>query len=338
MRLLLILALLIAFFATFFAVKIWIRKAKQVGLMWEDRNKFKRPLVAGSGGVGVVTGFVLGVFAYIAIKTFVFHDNSKVIEILALMSSILILAGIGIIDDLLGWQHGGLSKRFRLLMCIFAAIPLVVINAGTSTMVFPFFGKVDIGLLFPLFLIPLGITGASTTFNFLAGFNGLEASQGLLILLGLAIVSAITGNSWLGFILLIMAVSLLAFYKFNKFPAKVFPGDVMTYPVGGLIAIAAILGNLEKIAFFFFMIYVAETFLKLRGGLAKYSFGKPNKDNSLEMAYNKFYGVEHIAIFMLGKIKKKVYEKDVVYFINAMQILIILAGFAIFKNAIFSGV
>ncbi|MEK6848424.1 MAG: hypothetical protein AABX65_02225, partial [Nanoarchaeota archaeon] len=74
------------------------------------------------------------------------------------------------------------------------------------------------------------------------------------------------------------------------------------------------------------------------GGLAKYSFGKPNKDNSLELAYNKSYGVEHIAIFMLGKIKKKVYEKDVVYFINAMQILIILAGFAIFKNAIFSGV
>ncbi|HIF03136.1 MAG TPA: glycosyl transferase family 4, partial [Nitrospinaceae bacterium] len=33
--------------------------------------------------------------------------------------------------------------------------------------------------------IPLGIVGAATTFNFLAGFNGLETGQGILIFSGL---------------------------------------------------------------------------------------------------------------------------------------------------------
>lgn len=335
MRELLLIAPVIAFVVTLLAVRIWIHKAGQVNLMWEDRNKYKKPLVAGSGGIAVVTGFVLGVLVYIAVKTFILKDVTNFIEILALMSSVLILAGVGIIDDLLGWQKGGLSKRFRLLMCIFASIPLVVINAGISKISIPFLGEIDVRLLYPIFFIPVGIIGTSTTFNFLAGFNGLETGQGIIILSALAIVSAFIGKSWLSLILGIMVACLIAFYIFNKFPAKVFPGDVLTYPVGGLIGMAAILGNMEKIAAFFFLLYVAETFLKVRGGLKRYSFGKPNKDNSLELPYGKFYGVEHLAIYLIKKFKGKVYEWEVVRLINAIQIIIILTGFIIFRNSIF---
>ena len=199
----------------------------------------------------------------------------------------------------------------------------------------PFLGVTDIGLLYPLFLIPLGIIGASTTFNFLAGYNGLEARQGVLIIGALSIVTFLTGYSWLSLIGLCMIASLLAFYFFNKFPARVFPGDVLTYPVGALIAIMAILGNTERIAIFFFIPYIIETFLKLRGKLKKQSFGNPKKDNSLEMPYNKIYGLEHFSIFILKKFKKIVREKEVVYFINAMQIIIIILGFVIFKKHIF---
>ena len=74
-----------------------------------------------------------------------------------------------------------------------------------------------------------------------------------------------TGDTWLSLIALIMIASLLAFYIFNKVPAKVFPGDVLTYSIGSLIASIAILGNIEKIAIWFFIPYILDTILKTRG-------------------------------------------------------------------------
>ena len=119
----------------------------------------------------------------------------------------------------------------------------MVINSGDSAVVLPFIGSINLGLLYPLLFIPIGIVGATTTFNFLAGYNGLEASQGIIILSALAIVTWITGNSWISVVALCMVAALLAFYIFNHSPARVFPGDVMTYAVGALIASIAILLN-----------------------------------------------------------------------------------------------
>ena len=335
MNIMLLIPILAGFLLTVELMPFWIRKAWKIGLVWEDMNKFNKPKVAGSGGLVVVMGFILSILVYIAIKTFYFQSMENVVEIFALTTAILLISGTGLVDDLLGWHHGGLSKKFRIVICIFASIPLIVVNAGVSEISLPILGNVDLGLLYPLFLIPLGITGAATTFNFLAGFNGLEAGQGIIMLSGLGIVTYFTGNSWLSLICLMMIACLLAFLIFNKFPARVFPGNSITYAVGGLIACIAILGNIEKIAVFFFALYIAETILKSRGGLKKQSFGKPNKNNSLEMPYNKIYGLEHFAIFCLKKIKNKVYEKDVVLFIYLMQILTVILGLYLFRQAIF---
>jgi UDP-N-acetylglucosamine--dolichyl-phosphate N-acetylglucosaminephosphotransferase len=326
---LILITIFISFFCTYLIVPFWIRKAKQIGLVWEDMNKPKREKnVAGSGGITVVIGATIGVLLYIAIQTFYFKSSDGIsISILAMLSTLLLVAGIGLIDDLFGWKKGGLSKRSRIILILFSAVPLMVINAGDSTMM-----GIHLGILYPLLIVPLGILGATTTFNFLAGFNGLETTQGIIILSALAIVTYITGTSWLSVVALCIVASLLAFYIFNANPAKVFPGDVLTYVVGASIAAIAILGNTEKIALFFFIPYFLEIILKLRGKLKKQSFGKPNKDGSLEMPYNKIYGLEHLAIFILKKVKpsKKVYENDVVYLINTFQILIILLGLALF--------
>jgi len=331
MELILLIPLLFGFFTTLFFIPFWIKRTKKIGLVWEDMHKHQKK-VSGSGGLIVVFGFILGVLSYIAIKTFILKINLTTIEIFALLTAVLISGTVGFVDDIFGWVHGGLSAKLRIFLMLCAAVPLMVINAGESTMV-----GINFGLFYPLFLIPLGIIGATTTFNFLAGYNGLEASQGILILFSLALVTWFTGNSWLSVISLVMVFCLIAFYLFNKYPAKIFPGDVLTYSVGALIAVIAILGDIEKIAVFFFIPYILETCLKLRGKLKKQSFAKINEDESLEMPYEKFYGLEHVAIYFLKKIKKnhKVYEKEVVYIINGFQILIIILGLILFNSAIF---
>ncbi|MCH8329618.1 MAG: glycosyl transferase family 4 [Nanoarchaeota archaeon] len=331
MKFLFLLIILTSFLSTYLILPYWIKNAHKNKLISKDMHKIKGKKVAEFGGLTVIVGVSIGILLYIAVNTFYFNNSDKLIYIFALLSVLLISSIIGFVDDLLGWKKG-LSRKIRILIVLFSAIPLMVISAGTSIMNLPFLGAINFGILYPLLIIPLGILGATVTYNTLAGYNGLEASQGIIILSALAIVTFLTGNSWLSLIILFMIAPLIAFYIFNKYPAKIFPGDILTYSVGALIASIAILGNIEKIAVFFFIPYIIEAVLKTRGKWIKESFAKVNKDGSLEMPYKKIYGLEHLAIYILKKYKssKKVYEKEVVYLINIFQISVIILGFLIF--------
>ncbi len=329
--------ILASFLTTLLLMPFWIRKAKQIGIVWEDMNKYHSEKVAGSGGTIAVLGFIIGVLTYIAYRIFIVQTQLYLVEILSLLTVILLATGIGLADDLFGWRKGGLSKRSRIILLAIASIPLIVINAGKSQISLPLLGRIDIGLLYPLLFIPIGIIGATFTFNFLAGFNGLEAGQGVILLSSLAAVSFFMGNTWLSITALCMAASLFAFLIFNFYPAEVFPGNSLTYATGGLIAILAILGDFEKVAVFFFTPYIIETILKSRGKLIKQSFGAPQKDNTLDLRYDKLYGLEHLAIFLLKKANIAPTEKRVVYSIWLFQIFIIILGFIIFREGIFIG-
>jgi UDP-N-acetylglucosamine--dolichyl-phosphate N-acetylglucosaminephosphotransferase len=317
---------MLAFIITAIILPIWIKRAHNENLVAKDMNKLDHRKVAEGGGVPVMIGFVMSIFLYIAIKTFIFKDNRNLIEVFALICVLFFASAIGMIDGLLGWKRG-LSKRIRIVLLIFCAIPFMVISAGSKTIL-----GIDFGLLAPLLIVPLGIIGATATFNFLAGYNGLEASQGILILSALAVVMFLNKNLWLSLICCCMISALIAFLLFNRYPAKIFPGDVLTYSVGALIACVAILGDAEKIALFFFIPYILEVILKLRGKLKKESFAKINKDGGLEEPYKKIYGLEHLAIKILKKIKRnrKVHEWEVPLLINSFQIIVIAVGFLIF--------
>ncbi len=334
MNVFILISFFISFFMTVLFMPMWIRKAKERNLLWNDMNKYGHPKnVAASGGIVVVLSFVLGVLVYIGFRTFLVKTyDLQTISTFAIITVILIISLIGMIDDLWGWTTKGMAKKWRVLLAFFAAIPIIVINAGVSTMNIPFFGSVNFGIFYPLVLIPVGIVGAANAFNFLAGFNGLETSQGILILSFLSYVAYVGGSSWIAVVGMIMIFSLAGFYIFNRYPSQVFPGDSLTLSIGALIAIMSIIGNFEKIALFVFIPYFIETALKLRGNLQKSSFGKPNKDGSLDLLHEKIYGLTHLSILILKKIKpsKKVYETDVVFLINLFQVLIIILAYIIF--------
>ena len=319
---------LLSFLLTLTILPKWIKQTKIMGWLWEDMHKKGHPKnVGGSGGVAVLLGFTISLFLYVGIKTFLFNVTTNMIQILALAVTVVLAALIGLIDDVLGWKKGGLPKRVRMAMVFIIAIPLMAINAGTSTLM-----GINFGLIYPLIFVPLAIVGVTTTFNFIAGFNGLESSQGMLLIASLVIVNFIEGNLWLALIGTMFVSSLFAFWLFNKYPAKTFPGDVMTYAAGALIASMVILGNTEKIGLFFFIPYIIEVFLKARGKLKVQSFGEIQEDGSLKLRQKGIYGLEHLAIVFLRKIKpsKKAYEWEVPLVINIFQLLIIVIGFIIF--------
>jgi len=336
MDIVILIPLVIAFLTCILLAPYWIRKAREIGLVWPDMNKYHSGQVMGSGGIVVILSFVAGVFAYIGYRTFHLGTQDNLVEIFGMLSVVILLGGIGLIDDLLGWRRGGLSIKSRVILVLFAAIPLMVINVGKGQVALPFVGHIDLGILYPLVLVPIGILGATTTFNILAGFNGLEAGQGIILLSSLALVAWFQGFGWISVIAFIMVVALLGFMIYNFYPAQVFPGDSLTYAVGGLIALLPILGNFEKIALFFYIPYLCEAVLKSRGRLKKYSFGKPNSDGTLSQRYDRFYSLNHVAIYLLPQMGIKPTEKNAVFTIWIFQIIIVLLGFIIFRSSLFA--
>ncbi len=306
---------ILIFLTTIFFTKAWIRMAKSFNLVGRDANKYEKREVAESGGIAVITTFSIALLFYIFLKTYILHTETHIIQVFALLVSLLLAGFVGFVDDILGWKKG-LKQWQKPLLTIPIAIPLVVINAGNSVMNLPFIGPVDLSWLYPLVILPIGIIGATNAFNILAGLNGLEALMGTVILSTLGVVSYMQGTVWLSVIIFSMVACLLGFLTFNKYPSKIFPGDSLTYSVGAFIAIVAILGNMEKLALFLFIPYYIEFVLKARSKFKAESFGKPQKNGALLRPYKKIYSLTHV--FMGPKST----EKKVVLYLVLIEVII----------------
>ena len=139
---------ILSFVTTWIAIRKWIRIAPEIGLLGLDMNKPGKPKVAEMGGICVVFGFVLGLLVNIGIMTF-YLGSSSYAGILAVLCTVLIISIIGIMDDLLGWKKG-LKQWQKPILTLFAAMPMMVINAGHSSMALPIVGIIDWGILYPL--------------------------------------------------------------------------------------------------------------------------------------------------------------------------------------------
>jgi UDP-N-acetylglucosamine--dolichyl-phosphate N-acetylglucosaminephosphotransferase len=312
---------LTSFFVTYYIIPHWIKKAHAQGITGKDMNKPDKPDIAEMGGICVIFGFVTAILLYVGLKTF-YYGNNGFVPILACLCTILLITLIGVIDDILGWRKG-LAQWQKPLLTIPAAMPMMAINAGHSTMTLPLLGTIDWGILYPLMIVPLGIMVAANGYNMLGGYNGLEAGMGVIILSVLGFVAFLGDNAIATVLAFGMAGALLAFLLFNWYPAQIFPGDTLTYSVGALIACVAVLGNLQKIAVLLFIPYVLDFFLPLRARFGVRAQAKPNPDGSLELPYDKIYDTTHLAIAVLKKVKRKVYEQDVVLFVYGLELVLV---------------
>jgi len=285
---------ILSFAVTFFSTKFWITRAKKAGLVGYDVHKKNKPTVAEMGGIPVLLGFLIGLLGYVAIRTFSFREPEVNLQLMAALATVLLAGLLGLVDDILGWKIG-LKQWQKPLLMIIATLPIIVVNAGVHALAIPLIGTVDFGLLYPLLIVPIIIVVTANGFNMLAGYNGLEAGQGIILLTTLGLL-AFTQVPWVTVLAGIMVASLLAFLWYNKFPAKIFPGNGFTHAVGALIGVVAILGNNEKALVILFIPYALEFFLKLRGKFQKESFAKVLPDGTLTNRYKKWYGLEHSVI------------------------------------------
>jgi UDP-N-acetylglucosamine--dolichyl-phosphate N-acetylglucosaminephosphotransferase len=320
-----VISVLVSFILSFFLVKMWIKLTKShPSMLVPDVNKYGNPKVPKTGGLVILISIALSIFLYIFSKTFLLKSPTHLVEMLSLVLVMVFAGFIGFIDDIFGWEKSSITGYKKILMTIPIAVPLMIINAGHAAINLPFIGNVNLGLIYPLIVIPLAIVGTTNGVNLLEGFNGLGTSLGIVIFSALGLISFFTGQVWLALIALIVVASLLAFLIFNKNPAKILPGNAFTYVIGSLIGCFAILGNMEKATLIIFIPFIVEGFLKLRSKFKAHCMGIPNPDNSLELRYKESYSWTHIAMKTIRKIKGKVYENEVVFFVVIIEIIFAL--------------
>ncbi len=293
-----ILSAIVSFFSALLIAKPVIKFVSVIGLKVVDVHKLNKPKIPLSGGLIVLFGISAGIFFYIFSKTFFGDGNNGFVDILAALVSLYIVFLIGFFDDLKikkdKSESMGLSRWQKILLVAPAAIPLIVLKAGVSQISLPFIGSIDVGLLYPLLILPLGVICAANMVNILEGLNGLGAGMGLIYMLNLALYAYINNKPEAFLIAIIVFASLLAFIPFNWTPAKILPGDSLTYLLGVSIALIAILGNIEKAAIITSGPFIIEVFLKLRGRLKKATIGYVDKQNKLQSNYDKIYSLPHL--------------------------------------------
>lgn len=258
----------------------FIKRMHSQGFLGKDMNKFDKPKVAELGGAIVFLGFIFGVLSAVFISTYLSGFSLELSYLFAGIATISLIVFIGLIDDIIGWKKG-IRQWQHALFPILAALPLMSISAGESVMTIPFFGSVELGIFYSLLIIPIGITGASNAFNMLAGYNGLEAGQGIIITLTLTIIAFFSGQITAMILGIAMIGALLGFMFFNWFPAKIFGGDSLTLMVGANLAVMSILGNMETFGVLIFLTFFIEFLIKAKHKFKSECFGIPNKNGIL---------------------------------------------------------
>lgn len=188
-----------------------------------------------------------------------FRQLASYLSGLLSLQSIVIL-GIG--DDLLDirWRH-------KVLIPAFAAIPMLIVyfvDFGVTHVVVPvplqrYMGDfVDLGWLYYVYMAAVAIF-CPNAINMLAGINGIEVAQSLVIAVLLLCNDAMylapmtphphpaTDSHLFSmyFLLPFVGVSMALLYH-NWYPSKVFVGDTYCYFAGMVFAVVGILGHFSK--------------------------------------------------------------------------------------------
>jgi UDP-GlcNAc:undecaprenyl-phosphate GlcNAc-1-phosphate transferase len=225
-------------------IKLLIAKGSVV----QDYHKPERPNIPRPAGPILIIG--------IAVAEIILFLLTRNIQVLAILLTTIIAFIVGLIDDkkvMPGW--------YKPVALIPAAIPLIVLGAhGTHLNLI--FGEVSIPLLYiPLILIIISVAG--NTINSIDVLNGVASEAVIVAMIPLLVSIAVFGNNVVFIAGLPLFLGMIAFYKYHRFPSKIFPGDSGTLLIGAMYGALAIAGRSEIIGVIALLPSVMNSFLFL---------------------------------------------------------------------------
>ncbi|MHA1485853.1 MAG: hypothetical protein ACTSSC_01620 [Promethearchaeota archaeon] len=248
----LIISFIVGFVITLVIIPYIIRIMKRKGYTGIDIHKTSKTEVPESGGISIIVGISITAILLIIFFPDLFN------EILIFAITVVISGLIGYIDDRIK-----LRSRYKLLLTLFTGIVIFLANAvgfiQIESPTIPFLGKLRLNLIYPI-LSPLIVAVFANTVNMLEGYNGEGSGTSIIALLSLMACSIIWDSAE-GLLFTVVSLAILIpFFIYNKFPAKIFPGDIGTLSIGAIFASIALIGSLEAAVFCALLIHVFNSF------------------------------------------------------------------------------
>lgn len=234
------------------AMPWFIRKMRSKGLMVRDYYKTGDRRMANNGGV--LTLFV--VFTTIIVVPLIFRllfkfgmDFPREFTALdtAVLMVVLLYAFYGVLDDYID-----VGKFSKIIIPLMFAYPLVIALNGWSPWI-PMLGEVsttvwDVGIpgigtltgsmMLRYIIVPVYIMVVANLKNMHSGFNGLQSGTSLIILSFLLLKSWMDGNMDNLYTIAALTGAQVAFFWYNRYPARVVEGNIGSLAVGAAIGAA----------------------------------------------------------------------------------------------------
>lgn len=190
-----------------------------------DRKLHSAPIPT-MGGIAIFAGMILSLVLWFPFST----ELAPV----TFFFSILVLFGLGILDDL-----KDLSARYKFIIQ-FGLAALIAISGIRISSFESFLGIYELPMMAQYTFTIVAIVGITNAFNLIDGIDGLAGGLGFMSLIMLGFFLTMSGDANTALIAFALAGGILAFLYFNFNPARIFMGDTGSLVLGFVIAVLGI--------------------------------------------------------------------------------------------------
>ncbi|MBU4361155.1 undecaprenyl/decaprenyl-phosphate alpha-N-acetylglucosaminyl 1-phosphate transferase [bacterium] len=231
----------IAFIVSYILTPYMAQVGKKQNMMdMPGHRKIHEEALPNLGGIVIFFGFLLSLLFVVQIEG----------QIKTLLIGGVIILLLGVVDDIVD-----LSPKHKFIIQMVPALIVIIYNSDlinsfivNQLKIFDLLGY----LLYPILIF--WIVGVTNSINLIDGLDGLACGISLIALVTFLILGLRQNLEALSLISIALAGSILAFLKFNFYPAKIFLGDSGSTFTGFMLASIGALWVLNSRNAFFILI------------------------------------------------------------------------------------
>ena len=231
----------IAFIDSYILTPYMARVGKKQNMVdMPGHRKIHEEAIPNLGGIVIFFGFLLGLLLIVPIE-----GQAKAL----LIGGVIILL-LGVVDDI-----ANLSPKHKFIIQMIPALIVVVYSSDLiNSFIVNQLKSLDLlgYLLYPILIF--WIVGITNSINLIDGLDGLACGVSLIALVAFLILGLRQNLETLSLISIALAGSILAFLRFNFYPAKMFLGDSGSTFAGFMLASVGALWVLNSGNAFFILI------------------------------------------------------------------------------------
>jgi len=244
----------IAFFVVLVTVPPLIKLLAKRNWTVKDVNRIGGAMIPRPGGPAIIAAIIVSEVSLYFLLPAGEVAGRQISAILMTASAAFV---IGFIDD--RKVMGGWFKPVALAV---SAAPIIILGTYDSNLAFPIFGEVKIPALYlGVVVVMIAVTG--NTINSVDVMNGIASGFMTIAASALTVSMVILQNYTVAIMALPLVFASLAFYRYHKFPSRIFPGDSGALVLGATYGAIAIIGRVEVIAAIALLPAVINSFLFL---------------------------------------------------------------------------